>query len=382
MNQAYFSYFTLFFYYAMAIVLALMVKKIKGRGLHYSSKNNNLEYCSMFLLLLCFAVFRKVGINIGGADSVMYEQNFIHALTFRSRFDESDVGFGFFMKIIRYFTDSVFIFRVICYSLIAGAYVLFIKYLCPKGVSSIPFLILIWPYIKSFNTMRNSMAIAVFLLGIILLYKEKKLWGVVLILLSAFVHRMSIIYVPIIPFIYLFRTKINKLSGKQLIICCVIVATIGCILARLLQSYIISNSLLDSDSTADSHYIQKTVGGSILDSWPMLFPHLLLLIGMGIFSNRLPKVGLVKYIKVLVTYDMMILPPALLLGMWRASEYLYISSVIMWSILIPIICQLVDKPAKYMVRIIFTISFIFLLYIRFSHEWEECKIMPYLFYWT
>lgn len=167
MNPAYFSYSTMLFYYFIAIAVTLIVKMAKGNN-KIPTFQENTAYFMLFIILVLFAVLRKVSYHIGGTDALNYQQYFLSCLNTSSRFEDVDLAFGYFTKLIRSLTNSPVAYRFICYSIIAGSYVYFIKYLCPKGISSIPFLILIWPYIKSFNTMRSSLAIAIFLISLVL----------------------------------------------------------------------------------------------------------------------------------------------------------------------------------------------------------------------
>ncbi len=68
-----------------------------------------------------------------------------------SRFINYDILFGYFNKLIRTFTDNVYIYRAICYAIIVYGYVAFIKYVCPENVSALPFITLMIPYLKSFK---------------------------------------------------------------------------------------------------------------------------------------------------------------------------------------------------------------------------------------
>ena len=380
MNPAYFSYSTMLFYYFIAIAVTLIVKMAKGNN-KIPTFQENTAYFMLFIILVLFAVLRKVSYHIGGTDALNYQQYFLSCLNTSSRFEDVDLAFGYFTKLIRSLTNSPVAYRFICYSIIAGSYVYFIKYLCPKGISSIPFLILIWPYIKSFNTMRSSLAIAIFLISLVLLYRDKKMLAWMFILMTPFIHRMSVIYVPIILFIWLFGKKLLSLNGKKLFIYLIVYVVVGYFAARFIQSYIISSSLLKDSSSADSYYIQMSMGKSIFANWPMLLPHVLLLLGLVIFNYKLPRTKQINFIKTLFIYDIIIYPPAIIFGMWRASEYLYLASIILWGILIPVICRNLDQTGKTLVRVTFIVAFIFIIYIRFTHEWNECKIMPYLPIW-
>ena len=193
--------------------------------------------CFSSFLLTVFASIRMVSFGgLGGKDSYTYELLFKYSFSGSSRFINYDILFGYFNKLIRTFTDNVYIYRAICYAIIVYGYVAFIKYVCPENVSALPFITLMIPYLKSFNTMRTSIAISVFLIGLTLLYRKKRFMAAILILSTMFIHRISVIFVIFLPFYYIIGKRLNSKNTYKIIISSVVLTAIciGCIfLTRL-----------------------------------------------------------------------------------------------------------------------------------------------------
>lgn len=373
------SYFpSVLLYYIMGFLFAYFIHKSKSKSA--SKKRTKRFLFFLFVTLVIFATIRKVAYGIGGTDALNYEELFKSNLG-GNRFEEVDILFGYFTKAIRTFTDNPVIYRFICYSIIAFGYVYYIFKVCPKGISCIPFLMMIWPYIKSFNTMRSSIAVSVFLIGLVF-YKERKfITALIILLATVFIHRMSVLYLPLVFFLRLVENKNIYKKGRKTMLILIGSVILSYFLARLLQYYLLATSLLETDSTADNSYIAMSVGKSIFDSWPMFLPHLLLYIFFYIQTNKIPKDKNTKWVIALFYYDLLILPASIVLGIWRASEFLYLNNTILWAILIRLYSKRCEHSTASLVKLVFVIAFSTLLFIRISHEWDECSILPYVPIW-
>ena len=113
----------------------------------------------------------------------------------------------------------------------------------------------------------------------------------------------------------------------------------------------------------------------------MYLVHLLLFIALIIRYKSIPNTSQISFLKICFAYDIIMLPATLILGMWRFAEYFYISNLILWAILIPIICNKFSKESSLLIRGVFLLGFSGLLYIRLIREWEDLALMPYLFIW-
>lgn len=160
----YFSLYSLILYIGVGLYCSYWLHLTYDTGLYID--NRRVKKTSMlFILWLSIALFsslRFVGpYGIGGMDARGYEMFFIDSSN-NERLKETDLFFYYFTIGIRQFTASPVIYRLTCYSLICLGYIIVIKRFYNKNVSSIPFVMIVYPLLKSFNTMRNSIAIVFF----------------------------------------------------------------------------------------------------------------------------------------------------------------------------------------------------------------------------
>ena len=178
MFQPYFDLDTLLLYIAIGLCTVFFVRT------NINSNKKGYSFFILFILLLVFSVSRKVGINLGGMDAFSYENIFIN-LDFARLIENNEFLFVYFTDIIRSFTANPVIYRLFCYALIIFSYIYFIKEFCPKNASSIPYLLVMYPLLMSFNTMRNSMAMAMILIGLVLMNRKKNILGILFVVIQS-----------------------------------------------------------------------------------------------------------------------------------------------------------------------------------------------------
>ena len=219
MSSVYFDNFTLILYIMIGIIggvcikLANSNKTVAGTGL----SRKELQFYGLFILIFTsFAVVRQVSYEVGGTDAQSYIELFENVLKYPGRFADQEQLFLYLNIGVRYLTDDYHIYFLLVYGFIAFAYCYFIRTFCPKDVSYIPFLLLIWPYLKGFNTIRSSLAIAFFLIGLVMLKKERTWLSVILIIATFFIHRMSLLYIPFLVFYRLLYKYISQINGARI----------------------------------------------------------------------------------------------------------------------------------------------------------------------
>ncbi|MGM9900017.1 MAG: EpsG family protein [Bacilli bacterium] len=354
----------------------------KSQRVTCDNRRWNLFFFIAFLIFVFLAVGRKVDEYCGGADAIVYVNDFVKGDF--TRYSKTDILFGLFSSFIRFFTNNYRIYFFIIYSIIVFSYCYVIKTFCPNYCSFIPLICSIFPFIRSFNTMRSSLAIAVFAIGLCFLKKKKKRYiflSIILAITSCFIHRMLILHLPSILFYYVYKKigyKINK--GKQVIVS-ILMIVITVAVSIFLRNYIIKFGIFDNDSTADSSYVQASLGTSIISSYPMYFAHMCLLVVIWFLDNKVRRDDNYLMVKAFCLYDIIIIIPSVVLGIWRANEVLYIFRLIMWG-------YLVDAEAKLFTtkdnsRLIFRIAVFIVvlgwLIFRIWRTWEKSNLMPYIF---
>ena len=332
-------------------------------------------YVCFILMYVLLAGLRLVTPNgIGGKDTYGYEIDFLNAFLSTSRFDEQDVLFGMYNKVIRSITDNVIIYRFVCYFIITYAYIYFINAFCTKRISCIPFIVLMIPYLRSFNTMRSSLAIAIILIGLVLLKKKKILWSIISICASFFMHRMSILFVMFLPFYALFKKFKYNNSKLRLIVIVSTLTIIAYFTAFYIQEYVLQIGILIGN---DAAYIKMNRESSILETSVTLFPLLLISIMWLICMRKLKSNENISFLKLMVIFDIISTPVAFILGMWRANEYFYVGRLAFWSYLIPTFTSRFDITSRKLINAVFFALFTAWLIYRICREWESCGLMPY-----
>ena len=349
-----------------------------GENLNYHINKKGIRYYSCFFVVFTlFATFRKVGQGTGGSDATNYIRFFLHCRDNTINLAEivSEPLWYYFNVIIRFFTSDYRVFFFVCYGSIAVCFLMFIKKYSPEGIIYSPLILLVWPYLKDFNTLRTGIAVAVFLLGLIRIEKNK-LISLVLIIAPVFIHRMSVLFVPICLFYYLYKKHLRKLNGIRILLFYLffIVVTYG--LSVFIQQYIVVNHIL---TDKDTYYISMGIGENIFLRWPMFFAQICLLVLMLFFNKDIRNNEQLNALRVFVAYDFITIPASLVLGMWRANEYLYVARLIMWGEIIRIILTKFNNKSKWLVKLFFVVLFIAWLVFRLYQECEEMDIMPYIF---
>ena len=382
MQYPYFDYFTVLLYLFVGTLCMLSMKLARG-GMIYDRLASLKGFTALFLILLLFAGLRKVGLHLGGEDALRYQEGFLHYYNHGSeRYDDTDVLFGCFTGLIRAFTDSPVIYRFFCYGLISFGYVYFIKTFSPQGISCIPFICILIPFMRSFGSMRNTMSIALFLFCIVALFHKRYFLCIIFAISSMLMHRLTFVMLSFFPFYYLFEKYIIHKSKKTILLVVLGLMLLSYLAAVQLQKYIILFSLFDNNGNADMWYLTNKAGGNILLNWPMYIVHLMLFIALMIRYKSIPNTPQITFLKIIFFFDIIILPASLVLNLWRFAEYFYIANLILWGIIITVICKKFTKESSLIVRGCALLGFYGLLYIRLTHEWEELALMPYLFIWS
>lgn len=344
----------------------------------YSKKNIlNRYYIMLILLFSCFATFRKVGVGLGGYDARNYVNYFLFCRQTDSPYADliTEPLWLLICKMIRLVTSDYHIFFFICYGFIILSFIVFIEKYCPSGIVYTPFVLLMWPYLKDFNTLRSGVAIGILLIALTFI-EEKKMLSAILMFSTIFVHRMSVLYIPISVFFYLYKKWYKKLKGYKLAVFYIIFITFSYLASKYLQRYVLGMNVLD---TKDRYYIKMSVGQSILSRWPMFFTQVCLLIMILVFEKRIRNTKEITNLRIFVTYDFLMIPASLILGMWRASEYLYLVRIIMWGEVIRAICNLVDIKSKKILRLMTFIVLLVWFVFRIVQESDDLGIIPYVF---
>lgn len=362
--------------------IVISTPSYKGRKLNITRKT--LYYGAFVLLFTFFAVFRKIDYNLGGADATNYANFF-----FFSNFDVSPYSylisepiFVYVNKLLRVFTTEYRVFFTIAYSFLAVSYCKFADKYMPKNASCIPFIMIGFLFCKSLCTLRTSLSIAFILIGLCHIEENRKksfIW----IVLSVFVHRASVFFVPV-WFFYVFCKKyVLRLKGKNYAIVIMVIGLALILISRLAQAVIVMTNAFGILSETDIYYFSSTQKIPLITKFPMYMTQTLLFAAIVLLEKRIHTGKEFKILKVICTFDFLMAPVMLILGIWRANEYFYLARLATWGILIKESEGLFLHYTKSRVKLFwyyaaFFAAFTIWLIFRIMSEWNELKIMPYI----
>ncbi len=349
---------------------------------HCKNKIVNRRYYGFWWIFIPFvslAVFRLVDVNIGGADTLAYKIAFDNSLSKIIQWNDILDGeflFLILMKTIRFLIPSFRVFCLIVYGFIVVCYYSFVKEFCEQDEAMTPFVLAFFPYFKALCTMRSGIAVALFLLGLTTYHKQKRIVGLLLIISTFFFHRMSIIYILYVFYSFLFKNYLKRIGAIKWGIYCVIFIIVSYMVAIRLQVFIAELNIL---SNTDNWYLLKSANKSMLDRWPMFITQLILLILFLLFRNKISFSEKKTEVFIMCTFDFIILPSALVLGFWRANEFLYLARLLGWGMIISCFERSFTYKDKRIIRILSLLLFLAWLIYRIHQECFDLKLMPYIF---
>ena len=386
MYKAYFDIGTVVLYTLVGILGYLCIKHFmvpclavdNGRQALFRRRIRHWEF-AFILLYTLFAVFRLVAPNIGGADAIDYLENFNDI--FRGGLDrqgnaEMESGFQMFTRIVKSITDSYKVYFLLIYGFIAWAYVYFIKRKCPKGLCYIPFILLMYPFLKSFTSIRSSIAIGFILIGLSQIDKRKWL-SLILILSSLLFHRMSALFVLIWPFYFVMKRVLENESRLRFAVISLAGVVLTFVAATAIQEYVFVIGMFDDSTT--QHYLTASMGKNIFSRFPMFMGQLMLWIVIILLYNKIRWDKQTTLLRTLFIYDIWMIPVGLVLGMWRSIEYFYVIRMSLWCVCLYTFTSRHSKEFTLFIKAGATLLFVAWLVFRVYKEWDDAKLSPYIF---
>ena len=377
-----------FCWFSVKVFLRTGARSVQKDGLlAVGSREDRIEHllaAGLFVLVLAlFAALRKVGEDLGGSDAATYADYFKNA-TYLAYHRENPYGISeplFFLYnfVFRKLTANFRVFFFFTYGFIAASYLLFIRAYAKDTETASPYLLIVFLYLKAFCTLRTSFSVACFLIALAV-FKKHKIASVPLFFIPVLIHRMSLLY-AILPIFYWFYRFVNKrttvLERFLVYASCLVCSVAGSI---LLREFILRFEVF---SGLDASYIASSRDVSLLSRYPMYFSFLLLILLLRVyiplsFKKQKSCALLDDDLFFLFVFDVIVFPASLVLGMWRANEYLYISRLALWSASFPMLVNLSFGKYKKILYPAFASAFVLWLGFRLFSEWDALKIMPYL----
>lgn len=384
-SGSYFDIWTAFLYIFVGVLGGALISSFKKNiainnksVLALQHRKEKVCIILFFILYVFLAVFRKVGYELGGTDAANYIDNFNTILRDggidRTGNVELEPGFQLLTKLVRRLTDNYKFYYFICYGIIVYGYIRFLRDVCPRGGSYIPFILLMYPFFRGFNTMRTSLAISFILIG--LCYLDKKKWlSLVFFVLSVFFHRVSLLFALVWPYYVFFNKAMRGLTRNKFALISIGGVLLTFIVAMYLRHYMILFSLLEKSEIS---YMSSVLDDNILMRWPLYLGPLMLFVAIFVLYKRISWNEQSIFLRTLFIFDIWMIPAALVLGMWRFMEFFYLVRLSLWSIIIPVLVGRKSVGNIVIIKSIAMVVFVAWLFIRVFKEWEATSVSPYI----
>lgn len=381
---------SLFLYMSVSLIGTLFIWKEKQLEVKRKVSIFNQYYLMFFLLWVGVATFRYVGyqngIVVGGMDAPMYKEFFEIC---RSAYQQNlysyhtESLFQAYTKLIRYFTEDYKVYFAISYGFIVFAYLLFIKEFELVGSRCVAVFMLFFVYLKSFCVFRTHLAIAVILVSLVLIKKNRIFWAVVLALTTPFIQRASIFF-AIFPFFYILFKK-KKITVKRGMIFVVVGMVIGVVAQRVAltggYSWMLGGAYIKYAKASMS-------SGYAIDYVKLIVEQILVLIlllhfdkniNSNIASEQKNGENRLEILRIIMIYDAMLIPISFVLNIWRGVDYFFLPRLIMIDEIISLFEKKVTKPSRKFYYIVIYILIAAWFIFRLSTTYDISAIMPYVF---
>lgn len=378
---------TMILYTIMGVMGTFCIKKNRV-SLKYKKLSKKC-ICAPYILWFCiwelFATFRLVQYPIGGADASAYARFFVNCFHPIGEWETNhiDIMYRLLNQCVRIFTDDYHVMFFAVYAIIIISYIVFIEEFRITEMSYIPLIILVYIYIRGFNTIRTNLGVACVLFALVAMHRKKTKTAFGFAIISCFFQVASALYAAIILLYYLNKKKKVKIRY------CAIGLISASFVAKLGQYIILNYQLPFLKNGAYRWYASTSSGQSFFDNyWKIAFPQIVMAGIYLIMYKRLQKAkqkmkpddkDKVQFIEWAIAFDILTIPITFVLGIWRGYEYLYIARLMMWAYLIPIITRCFAKESRKYVIVGFSLMFIGWMIFRQYSTWEDSCLMPYIF---
>lgn len=383
--KPYWSASSMVLYVVMGLVSMGAVSYVKKREYKQNKiqKLGNKAYVAWIIIWGGITIFRKVDYNLGGSDAIQYVSYFKDCLNSNLHTlyaEHLDVGFQLLTKCIRFFTADYRVYFALIYGVIIVAYIIFINEFTPTNINYESMVLIFFVFLRGFTSIRTNLSVAFLLLALVTLYRNKRIWTCVWLILCLGMHIASFLFVPFFAFYFLYKNKKLKIWQGGILYVVVLVG------ARIVQQVLGKMTGLRG---AYAYYATANMNTSFFDNgWKIAFGQLLLLVIFLIFQSDISKSVAnytelnrkrYQYIYLMCIYDFLMIPVNHILGIWRGYEYFYIPRMILWGIVLRTIFYHFKPSSRGTLRIISLILFISWMIFRVYNTYEDSHLMPYVF---
>ena len=384
------DYPSLFLYIGISFIGTMCIRKEKLKEKKNKVGIVNRYYFIFFILWTGLATFRYVGyyknIVVGGMDAPMYKEFFeISRSATRQNFYSyhTEIFFQLYTKLIRLFTDDYHVYFAISYGFIVFAYLVFIKEFKIAGSHSAALFMLLFVYLKSFCVFRTHLAIAIILISLVLIKKNKLLLACTMALTTPFIQRASIFFALFPLFYILFKRKMIDFKRGMLLV------VVGMIIGVVAQRIVLTGGYSWMSGGAYLNYARASLSaGYAIDHVKLIIEQLLVIILMLCFNKDIETIIVkekqrgnvaLEFLRIVMIYDAMLIPISYVLNIWRGTDYFFLPRLIMLDVIIDVVGTRVTRNSKRIYRVcIYGLMLIWFIF-RMSTIYDLSALMPYIF---
>ena len=382
-NSTYWSIETLFLYILLSFWgMYCIGKYIKTSENTIRHKSTSWIYGWGLIIVWTFvATFRMANGHIGGSDTLGYiwffENCFKNNLEL---YDHSakDLAFLWSNRIIRVFSSNYHLYFAAIYSFMAYVYLKYCKKFSSKSFSIIPFILVFFLYLRSFSSIRSSYSFSFVLLGLIALADCRIRSAYLFALLACLTHKGCVLYALSIPFCHFF---LNRRIPNYIII--VVFGGLISIAAILRDYFVLFTSIVNLGGVYGSYAENANSEGNALFYTPSLGQYVLGIILLVFTKDISRKIEINKerirefrILRLSCVFDLWALPLSLLIGNWRAYEFLFLPRLCMWAMFLAVLYQK-NRYLRKLLPPLILLFFIFWIIYRLNKTYEDTCLMPY-----
>ena len=378
---------TMVLYTVMGFVGAFCIKK-NSASLKYEKLSKKC-ICTpnilWFVIWEVFAVCRLVRYPIGGADATSYAQFFVNCFHPVGEWETNhiDIMYKLLNQCVRLFTDDYHVMFFVVYAIILISYIVFIEEFRIYEMSCIPFIILVYIYIRGFSSIRTNLGVACILFSLVAMHRKRVKTAFVFAIISGMFQVASLLYALMILCYYLNKKKKVKIQY------CIVGLFIATFVAKLAQYVILNYQIPFLNNGSYRWYATTSTGESFFNNyWKIAFPQIAIAVVYFIMYKKLQRAkqimksddrDKIEFMEWMIVFDILTIPVTFILGIWRGYEYLYIARLMMWAYLIPIMIRCFTNESRKYVITFFLFLFVGWMIFRQYNTWEDSCLMPYIF---
>ena len=382
---------TFFLYIAISFAFCVVFKyhcsfKQIERKAHFSRERwfqrrykRSLLLVILFAVFLVFiAVFRLVDYGYGGTDAIYYVNSFnsVPSISYVIKsnsslsdlFSKQEPLFLIYESIIKKGFNDYHYFFLFTYSIIVISFFKTIITLYhSNNISYAPLILMLYPFVHSFNVLRGWLSIALCLFSMLAFWNGRRFFSLLLIMCAGLFHYIAFSF--LLVWVFFFVDDISpKLFSRKVILIAIIAMNVLCLLYRTVVFSFLGG-------TKYAYYFSF-----IPDSIPVgFFPYIVICaLGVYFLPDISEKGNNARKSVIMLAINLGLMYVIVFFDAWRINDFFWIPRMYVLSE----IYGVVKKRAKGIIREVIIIGLtVFLLlsfYLALDSLYERSGVFPYL----